>query len=78
MLSHEVQELVKTVVYEGYEEAHSRVPQFTDQLFLWAHENRMQEALSAFLAAFVDKAVVASMELITKRLTEEVSDGGDE
>lgn len=78
MLSKEVRELAERVVKEAYEEARSNVPQFTDQLFLWAHQNKTTDALSRFLAAFVDKAIIASIDLITKNLKMSVVDEPDD
>lgn len=68
MIKKEVEDLVKKVATEGYEEAHRRVPQFTDRLFLWAHSEGATEALSQFLAAFVDRAVILTMDYVTTEI----------
>ena len=76
MLSQELKDLVKKAVTDGYEEARKRVPQFTDQLFLWVVENKANDAFTAFLAAFVDKAVVSTFEYITKNAGKEAKEDG--
>lgn len=78
MLSKEVKELVTTVVTEGYEEARRRVPLFTDQIFAWVAENRMNEAFTQFLAAFVDKAIVKSVDLLAAQIAKAGSDDKDD
>lgn len=65
MVKKDIENLVKRVATEGYEKARERVPQFTDQLFLWAHSQGATEALSQFLAAFVDRAVILTMDYVT-------------
>lgn len=77
MLSNELKDLVQRAVTDGYEEARKRVPQFTDQIFLWVHENKAQEAFTAFLASFVDKAVVSAFEYITENCGKGEEDGTD-
>ena len=63
-----MKDLVQKAVTDGYEEARKRVPLFTDSLFLWVHENKTQEAFTQFLAAFVDKAVGSTVEMLIGKI----------
>ena len=70
-------ELLNEIIHKGYEEAQRRVPQFTDRLFLWAHETGATDALSQFLAAFVDKAVTVTVASMNSEILKAAKDGKD-
>ena len=60
--------LTKSITQSGFEKAQKEVPYFTEMLFVWAGQNKYEEALTEFLACFVEGAMTKSMEMLSRDL----------
>lgn len=60
--------LTESVAKAGFEKAQKEVPYFTEMLFVWAGQNKYKEALTEFLACFVEGAMTKSMEMLSSEL----------
>ena len=57
--------LTQSVAKAGFEKAQQKVPYFTEMLFVWAGHNKYEEALTEFLACFVEGAMTESMDMLS-------------
>ena len=64
-INQEVKDIVTKVVQEGFTRTQEQMPYFTEMLLLWAKKNKYTDALTEFLACFVDAAVVGSIHYVT-------------
>lgn len=60
--------LTKSITQAGFEKAQKEVPYFTEMLFVWAGQNKYEEALTEFLTCFVEGALMKSMEMLSRDL----------
>lgn len=60
--------LTKSITQAGFEKAQNEVPYFTEMLFVWAGQNKYEEALTKFLACFIEGAMTKSMEMLSRDL----------
>lgn len=73
-INQQVKEIMAKTVQESFARTQEQMPLFTDILLLWANKNNYTDALTAFLACFVDAAVVNAIGYITTSMNRAASE----